>query len=352
MSKKLSNFLLVVVSIFFLFISFEIILSFFPVRESSNTILQTKENILHLEKNREFQYSKGEFFQIKSKKKVNNFGYTSDIDYKIGEGQILVIGDSYVEAFQINNKKTFHHLLGEDLKVNVYQMSHSSSQLAQYYEFAKFGIEKFNPKLLIFNFVSGDSLTETPGKYSFNLKTKKTYLREDEMPKKTFFIKTILKSNVVRYFYYNFELQSKLRFLFVERNKSFKANIPCDIKENEVIKSQKSINLFLELINKFKKNNIDILIVFDYMREEIYDNYINSCKNESFASLERKYFIEQVKKYKIMFIDLKESFMKNYEINNKKFNFDIDHHWNEKGHEVVFKTIKNYLTTNYDLSKL
>ena len=69
MSRKLGNFLLVVVSLFFLFISFEMILSFFPVRESSNTILQTKENILHLEKNREFQYSKGEFFQIKSKKK-------------------------------------------------------------------------------------------------------------------------------------------------------------------------------------------------------------------------------------------------------------------------------------------
>lgn len=349
---KLSNFLLVVVSLFLFFILFEILLSFFPVRESSNTIIQTKENILHLEKNREFQYSKGEFFQIKSKKKVNNFGYTSDVDYKIGEGQILVIGDSYVEAFHVDNTKTFHHLLGRDLNINVYQMSHSSSQLAQYYEFAKFGIEKFNPKLLIFNIVSGDSLTETPGKYGFNLETKKTYLQEDEMPKKTFFIKTIFKSNVVRYFYYNFELEGKLRYLFVERNKDFKANIACDIKDNEIIKSQKSINLFLELINKFKKDNIDILIVFDYMREEIYDNYVNNCKNESFASLERKYFIEQVKKNKIMFIDLKESFMKDYEINNKKFNFNIDHHWNEKGHEVVFKAIKNYLTTSYNLGKL
>ena len=53
-----------------------------------------------------------------------------------------------------------------------------------------------------------------------------------------------------------------------------------------------------------------------------------------------------------MFIDLKDIFIKNYKINNKKFNFNIDHHWNEKGHEVVFKTIKKYLTTNYDLGKL
>ncbi|MDC3105271.1 hypothetical protein OA521_02925, partial [bacterium] len=40
-------------------------------------------------------------------------------------------------------------------------------------------------------------------------------------------------------------------------------------------------------------------------------------------------------KYNFNNINLHESLKKHYEINKKKFNFDIDNHWNELGHKIA-----------------
>ena len=88
---------LIIKNIFFscltIFIFFEIIFFFLPVREPANTVMQTKNSIIKLQPNYSYTYSSGPFFQITSQKKTNNFGYNSNYNYELNQADLLIIGD-------------------------------------------------------------------------------------------------------------------------------------------------------------------------------------------------------------------------------------------------------------------
>ena len=55
------------------------------------------------------------FFEVKSKKSTNNYGYFSSKDYLINKNIVAVIGDSYVVASEVDNDETFHSLLDKEI---------------------------------------------------------------------------------------------------------------------------------------------------------------------------------------------------------------------------------------------
>jgi hypothetical protein len=339
-------------SILTVFLFFEIILFFCPVREPSNTIKQTKNSILKLEPNRVFQYSKGGLFQISTIKKTNNYGYTSNFDYKINDADILVIGDSFVEAMDVNNNESFHHILKEQLNLNIYQLSHSSSNLSQYYKFAEFGVKNFNPKLIIYNIVANDYVNHQVGKYNFDLKNGDIFLKESGHTEKKLIHKILLKSGIVKYLYYNLQPHHKINYLLNDKDKKFEANIACEYTEEELENNKRTFELFLEYNQKFVDDGIDVVIMFDEIRSKIYKTNTNSCgfndQESGLASKIKDYSVKKQKNKGIYTLDLGPYFVKAYKKDQIKFEFLNDLHWNKYAHKIVALSIVDFLKKNLE----
>jgi hypothetical protein len=80
----------------------------------------------------------------------------------------------------------------------------------------------------------------------------------------------------------------------------------------------------------------------DALRKDIYNNTLNSS---SVIWLNRK--VKQIcTRQKVEFLDLTDEFDQNYQQHHRKFNSEIDGHWNEYGHVVASKVISKYLATS------
>lgn len=322
-----------------IFLFFEIILFFLPVREPSNTIKQTENSILKLQPNYKYNYSTGPFFQINAKKETNNYGYNSNYDYEKNKADILVIGDSFVDAAEVNNSETFHHKLKVKLNANVYQLSHSSSNLAQYFKFAEFGVSEFKPKIIIYNIVANDYFNSQPGKYNFNLEKEEIFLKISGYREKKLIHNILLKSNFVRYLYYNLKPHHQINYLINMRNTKFEGNIPCEYTEVELNENKKTFDLFLKLNQRFLDQGIKIIVMFDPIRSKIYKRNLNNCGLNDFetglASKIRDYSVNKIKNYGIYTLDLEPHFFTAYQQDNIKFEFKNDLHWNKYTHNLV-----------------
>ena len=142
--------ILLIISLFIIFLLIEIILRFLPVSDAlNNQPVNEDDPIVHFIPNKSYHISIGPFFELQVKKKTNNYGYFDDYDLKksnnFGE-RVIIIGDSFVEAIQVKNEDTVQGIL-----VKKYNGKHSfnaigvrGASLSQYLEFAKFAKEKIS----------------------------------------------------------------------------------------------------------------------------------------------------------------------------------------------------------------
>ena len=111
-------------------------------------------------KPRQGVYTIGKWGKNKAKWQINNFGWLNSNNYnKIKkQSRIALIGDSYVEALQVNQKETFYECLNEQLRNSqeVYSMGVSGAPLSQYLQMAKYAQYHFQPDMFIINLVHND----------------------------------------------------------------------------------------------------------------------------------------------------------------------------------------------------
>ena len=106
-------------------------------------------------------YVKGGVKEINAKYSINNSGWNSPHDYKeeknIDTKRVAVIGDSFIEAFQVDFDKSFPYLVENKLKgAEFYTFGHSGSSLAQYIQYLKYAKGNFNPDFFVINLVDND----------------------------------------------------------------------------------------------------------------------------------------------------------------------------------------------------
>ena len=77
----------------------------------------------------------------------------------------------------------------------------------------------------------------------------------------------------------------------------------------------------------------------DAPRESIYKESI-ADNNAFYLNLMVK---ELALKNNVLFMDLTQDMITDYNINNKKFNSDYDSHWNEYGHQFVAMKVLKFL---------
>ena len=142
MKKSIFYVIYFVVIIVTILIIIELFFRLLPVSNTTNTKdVDEKNPYIHFEPNRDLQISFGNLFQIKHRKRVNNYGYFNDFDFNLEDNKIVIIGDSYVEAIHVENRFSIGGILDKkissDYGMRVYSIGISGSPLSQYLAFSE-----------------------------------------------------------------------------------------------------------------------------------------------------------------------------------------------------------------------
>ena len=317
-------------------------------------------------------------FTIDSIKSTNNLGQFSDINFDKFEYpdpnaiQIISIGDSYVEAIQVDNNESFHGLLNQSIYyndqnnyLNINSTAFGSSGYAfpsflKIYEYLIKDNRYFND-LTIFTVNANDfdgsyssrRISER-GSFFFKKDTGNIYfvdyLSNPLIKTRNFFIKN---SALTRYLIFNLQISQ-----YAESYPLCKIWSPCKKKiyvanvfEESLQENPKRYNhaynstrLFIDKLNQLnpdKSTRKNIIFLVDADRVSIFKGIENK---KSFFNLQRNYFIKHATENGYSTIDLEKLFKKDFELNKKKLFFKNDSHWNQQAHRIVAKSINNLIS--------
>lgn len=344
-------------SSFILFVILELCFRFvIPAAEKPIAYFDEQNAILRSDENRrtEGTYTIGKFAQIKANWRTNNYGWNSPIDYypnATSEKKLIcIIGDSYVRALQVDVSKNIASLLRNKISNNydIYSFGHDGAPLSQYLHMSRYVGKQFNPDILIFLLVHNDfhesiaQLVSRP--YFLQVDFKNGGVFEIE-PKKPKLYQFLTYSALFRYLYSNLKLAS-LYFNRIQKPKKYNANI--DVKT--VMEKETMIEEATDyLIKKIKDENRGKRLIFmmDAPRNDIYSNQL---LNSSVVWM-NKMVIRICKRHDLEYIDLANIMHNDYIKYKKKFNFELDGHWNEYGHYIASDALYSYLTIQSSYSQ-
>ncbi|WP_158856826.1 SGNH/GDSL hydrolase family protein [Lunatibacter salilacus] len=342
-----------------LFLILELFFRFvIPASDQPGGYFYDDEKMYSFESSRESGYvTIGKFAEIKAKWRINNMNWNYSIDYYPVQDKklISVIGDSYIEAFMVDVDKKYPYLLRNELypEYEVFAFGKSGASLSQYLHLSRYVNKHLNPDILIFNMVHNDfeeSIYELhPDRHYF---LQLSYNESEDIfsettPKPnystaqfTLWKRVLYKSAFFRYLYGNLNV-SNLRQQIIAggRDNEFEGNInPVQVKDKQDL-IQKSTDYLVKTIieENFEKR---VIFVFDAPRFSIYNNTLENSKLWWMHDMMRKI----CQKYNAEYIDLTDPMKEDFVKNGRKFNSELDAHWDEYGHEFVANILIDYLS--------
>lgn len=355
--KILFPFISILIGIFLSFTILELIFRVLPTRDSLMQLPVNQTNpVIRFKENRDVIWSHGANFSIVTKKHVNNYGFLNDQNYFTEDNSPLlaIIGDSYVEAAQVENKDALHGILSQAAagKARVYSFGASGSALSTYLAYAKYATEEFNATALVFIIVGNDfdeSLTkykDAPGFHYFSSASDRLNLvRKDYQP--TLIKRLSRQSALIRYLAFNMKLNWQSIENMLDKNTDntdvkFIGNTRADFDEQRISDSKRVVDSFFdELPLQTGLGNDKILFVIDGMRPHLYNTTTLIEANGSYFDYMRKYFIKIAMNKGYEIIDMQPVFIKKHSLEGIRFEFPTDGHWNEAGHTLAAEKIKS-----------
>lgn len=356
--KIIQNTFAIVLGIGFTLLLLEIVFrTVMPAASLPKSIWNSEYNIPSFEPGTSGQYSFGKYCHKGGKWQINNEGWNAPYDYiKNNKPTIAILGDSYIEAFQVDIEQSTGPVLQERLgnEFNVFSFGTSGAPLSQYLQFARYAYQKYQPQIMVLNLIHND-FDESIASEQYN----KLYLRyrkindslfvEDTVEKgseSSFRFRMINSTATGRYLLHNLKIQ-EMDFASFFKNKStsdtvsYNANI--DVKK--VTAQQRDIRKVTELILlQFQKEfpSVRLILLMDGLRNEIYKNIPLQESNIIWMNTMMQ---ELANKYHIEFIDLTIPFQANYKKKQTRFESPYDWHWNEHGHRIAAETLYQQITS-------
>lgn len=333
--NPLENLPVVIISTCVALIGLELTLSLFPVTEVSRTKPLTEKSTpfeVSAEANSEFTFSRGRDFRNSRIRHTNSLGFFSDFDYQIGEKDIIVIGDSYVEAAAVDFEKTFHQILSKALREKIYNFGISGAPLSQYEAYLSEACQKFLPKKVIIPIIANDfseSLYEHRRGAGFFHYHENGILKPT--PRKISLLRRALsRSSLIRYWYFHL---GGAQILSSTHNGT------------EKMKREKAIHkiaatYFLDNIKNYCVDAKNIIFLVDANRSQ--DGIYGDNKRLEHMSG----FISKSQRLGYTVIDLTPSMKREFLKTGLRYEFPYDGHWNSQGHKFVAKQIIDLLSEN------
>lgn len=330
---------------------------FFPGMEEPKSIYDSTTQLIKYNRDNGTRgvWTKGNFAQERGKWRINNDGWNSPIDYsrekKPGVKRIAVIGDSYVEAWQVDAEKNFSSLLGDSLgtKYEVYAFGVSGSPLSQYLHMSRYVDSVYSPDIYIFNLVHNDfhesisGVTYTPMYLTIKFNPDSTFTevrptKPERSYNKVFAGGLLRKSSFCRFVYYNLNLKEKFR-----SKKVAKKEVEMNVAVSDFMDRKDSLLAVTGYLLKTIKSELgdkgkELLFVMDGPRQSIYKGETDKAKTLWLNNMVG----EKCKTLGLPFIDLTPYMDADFKKNGKRFETNRDNHWTYYGHQFVAGVVYNY----------
>lgn len=289
---------------------------------------------------------------------INKNGWNSHHkEYLVERNQklrIAIIGDSYIAGLETGYKFAIPYLLEEGLgpdEVEVYAFGIGGAHLAQYLHIFREEVIRFNPDIVVFLIIHGDfapSYTKVQmasGRYGGTFLTLSLLPGNSikVVPPKPYnsFWDLLLDFRTIRFSFYQYKLRTKISYIknFV-LDRQYKMNVDAEGLRNN-FNSDKIVADYVvkEIASIAEIKNINLIFAMNGDTQSIYES-IPSIDPSLTLKLNAM-MGEIVKNRGGDFIDLHETFKNDFEVNNIKFEFKTDGHWNPYGHMKATETILN-----------
>jgi lysophospholipase L1-like esterase len=305
--------------------------------------------------------------------KINAQGWNSKYQqYSIEKNnkfRIAIIGDSFVEALQVNFDKSLAEqlemLFGNDI-VEVYRFGINGAPLSEYLQILRQEVIHYNPDLVIIVIVHNDfmeSYEMVPGRYYSSFLKLKVIDGENiqEIPPVSYheslmeYLSRI--SATLRFLRMRYKMQLKNFFetyLFSDKRHTPPANYQANVDISQLDqKKEKNIRateyIFQEFLKLQELKKFQLLLVMDgdrlsqYGQQSIYQGKVNRESPSDSALSLNVLASEAAKKFGLPFIDMHPIFAKDFQLHNKRFEYNENTHWNEYGHQVVAQAIYQFI---------
>jgi hypothetical protein len=308
---------------------------------------------------REGVYTIGPLSQRRAKWRINNAGWNSAIDFveTKHKPRIAIIGDSFVEAFQVDVGDSLAGQLRQKLSpdVDVYRFGISGAPLSQYLQMARYVIAHFDPDILVVNVVHNDfseSLCSVESKVGMLcLEHDGNAIHEAPIipyePNPVFRIAR--RINLIRFLVTNLKAPARLQRLFSSMGTTpiYNANIDVERVRAQRGQVKTAVDYVLRALKR-ESSGRPVVFIMDAPRKDIYANTLNQSDVRWLNELLRHKTLQ----YGFTFIDLTDAFARIFESEHVRLDVQNDGHWNERGHEAAAQALHTTLVRHQLLTHL
>jgi hypothetical protein len=281
---------------------------------------------------------------------VNNAGFRNDQDYADVHDLplIAVVGDSYVEAVQVDYADAFFGRLARALegRARVYSFGFAGAALSQYLVWAKHARERFGNALLVVNVVGNDfdeSLAwykQGPGFHHYAACGGTYCLMRVDLHRGR--LGGLLKhSALARYLVYNLRIAALPAAIGAAWSRpapasagdaAYVGNVAAVVDDKRLAESKLAVDLFLaDLPGYAGLAPGDVTFVLDG-RDYGQDD---AAFDATYFGQMRNYFIDRARSLGFAVIDMRPVFARRHGADGSVFQSPRDGHWNALGHELV-----------------
>jgi hypothetical protein len=312
------------------------------------TPVTSQDDILRHEPDKTTTFSKGVDFYDVVQKSTNNYGFYSSNDYVANsEPDIMVIGDSYVEASQMLNEDSLGEVIAQlEPGLNVYQMGVSGVPISQYIKMMEYAQNEFAPSAYILVFVGNDfdeslcTVRIKEGTWCFDEDQELQfypflgYSTQRKLARSSAFMRYLV-------FHLNFNWRTLLSRIGgadagMSAANKYAGNTTRTKPREITAQSIGVIDQFFESVDSMGLSD-KVTIILDTDRSDIYANE----KTDSYFREMRQATIKAALENSVRVIDMDVIFREDYQTNGEIFEYPTDGHWNERAHRLAAEAYLN-----------
>lgn len=322
------------------------------------------------------------------KRQVNNVGFISDQAYtpaaQSSDGNqsakplIAIIGDSYIEAMQVDYPNTTEATLLKACsdRAGIYSFGAQFAPLSQYLSWVAYASQIFAPKAMVVNIVGNDfdeSLIShqkfsngggIPGMQFFDFSTGQAELITVPFVPDGFLKRIMRHSALAQYLVRNVGVVNLINEYRNRENdafegdqeqlnsgnknasgesrqslrktpKEFVGNSERSYTPERLFLSRKAVDEFLRRLPQLAQlPPKSIVLSVDAERPQIYTSK-GRQDLDSFFSVMRAYLIKQARAQGFEVLDLRPAMITQFDRTGERFEFPDDNHWNAAGHQLL-----------------
>lgn len=325
----------------------ELVLRLLPTNEHPRPLaVNAASPVPRFEPDREFTWSKGWDFRIRARKRANADGFLNRADYRPGTHPLLaVVGDSYVEAAQVDDGQALHGRLAAALagRAAVYSFGASYAQLPTYLAYAEYARDRYRPDAFLFVIVGNDfdeSLRTPgarPGYTYFDRDRPGALVRLDYAP--SWPRRLARRCALARYLFVNVGV-SWQALAGAGAPGGYVGHTAAAATPERLARGQAAADeFFRQLPLRTGLDPSRLLLVVDGLRPALYDDGALAAALDSFFGRMRRAVLEAAAGAGVETVDLQPWLLEHYRGHQKPFEFDIDGHWNGLGHRLAAEAV-------------